>query len=132
MKQIAWRRILFLLAFAASLIANFFAIGYVFRSQSDVPSIGFMAESAFSAYPEPVRTEFRRILRDNRERTGSALRDLREARRELASVATAKPLDKAAVERAMSDVRTATEALQRLMQDYLMQAFEANQEASAR
>ncbi|MGO8249367.1 hypothetical protein ACC809_38020, partial [Rhizobium johnstonii] len=60
-------------------------MGYVFKRDRDVPDISILAEGAFSAYPDDVRKEFRRLMRENRKQTVKALRQLREARSELAS-----------------------------------------------
>jgi uncharacterized membrane protein len=105
-----------------SLLGNFFSLGYVFKRERDAPAISILAEGAFSAYPDDVRAEFRRLLRENRSRTVEALRNLREARRELAAVSSS-PLNENAVRKAMSDVRAATDTLQRLMQDLLLEAL---------
>ncbi|RCS23027.1 hypothetical protein DUT91_16305 [Phyllobacterium salinisoli] len=124
MKPFSWLRAVFFVVFAASLVGNFFALGYVFNSQRDAPAMSVLAEGAFSAYPEEVRVEFRRLLRENRPRTVEALRKLREARGQLASVAKSSPLNEVEVEKAMRDVRTATDALQRLMQELLLNALQ--------
>ena len=126
MKRFSWLRAVFFAVFAASLIGNFFSAGYVLKSQRDAPAMSILAESAFSAYPEEVRFEFRRLLRENRAQTVAALGKLREARRQLASVASTSPLDEEEVTKRMTDVREATEALQRLMQDLLLQAARSN------
>lgn len=127
MSPISRPRILFFAALAASLIANFFAFGYVFKSHRDAPAMTLLAEGAFSAYSDEIRVEFRRILRENRPRTVVALRNLREARRRLSSLANVSQIDEAEVRRAMQDVRTATDALQRLMQEFLLQALKARE-----
>lgn len=127
MKRFLWLRAVFFAVFAASLIGNFFSAGYVLKSQRDAPAMSILAESAFSAYPEEVRFEFRRLLRENRARTVAALGKLREARRQLASVASTSPLDEEEVTKRMTDVREATAALQRLMQDLLLQALRSTE-----
>jgi hypothetical protein len=45
----------------------------------------------------------------------------------LASVASTSPLNEPDVTKAMTDVREATEALQRLMQDLLLQALRSTE-----
>lgn len=127
MKRFSWLRALLFAVFAASLVGNFFSLGYVLKSQRDTPAMSILAESAFSAYPDEVRSEFRRLLRENRPRTVAALGKLREARRELASVAGSSPLNEADVMKAMTDVRNATDALQRLMQDLLLEALRSTE-----
>nr|WP_281411161.1 periplasmic heavy metal sensor [Mesorhizobium sp. RMAD-H1] len=117
--------------FAASLVGNFFSLGYVLKSQRDAPAMSILSESAFSAYPEEVRFEFRRLLRENRPQTVAALGKLREARRQLASIASSSPLNEADITKAMADVRDATDALQRLMQDLLFEALRSTDRKKA-
>ncbi|BBK30967.1 heavy-metal resistance protein [Stella humosa] len=116
-------RLLLAAVLALSLVANFFLAGYALNDRGRAQAGGILAEGALAAYPEPVRQEFRRILRDNRLRTFAALRDMREARRSLAEAVNARPFDEAAVTRAMAAVRSATDGLQRLMQEFLLQAL---------
>lgn len=130
MKRFTWPRLLLLAFFIASLLGNFFSLGYVFKRDRDVPAISILAEGAFSAYPDDVRTEFRRLMRENRKQTVQALRQLREARRELAS-ASALPLKEVEVGKAMADVREATDELQRLMQGLLLEALRATERGRA-
>ena len=127
MKRFSWPRAILFAVFAASLVGNFFSLGYILKSQRDAPAMSILAEDAFSAYPEQVRVEFRRLLRENRARTVAALGKLREARRQLASVASTSPLNEEGITKAMTDVREATEALQRLMQDLLLQALRSTE-----
>nr|WP_234942339.1 periplasmic heavy metal sensor [Sinorhizobium medicae] len=117
--------------FVASLVGNFFSLGYVLKTQRDAPAMSILAESVFSAYPEEVRVEFRRLLRDNRPQTIEALRKLKEARRQLASVASSSSLNEADVTKAMADVRNATDALQRLMQKLLLNALRSTDRAKS-
>jgi uncharacterized membrane protein len=126
-KRFSWLRTVLFAVFAASLVGNFFSLGYVLKSQRDAPAMSILAESAFSAYPEEVRFEFRRLLLENRPRTVTALGKLREARHQLASVASSSPLNEADVTKAMADVRNATDALQRLMQDVLLEALRSTE-----
>ena len=130
MKRFTWPRLLLLAILMTSLLGNFFSLGYVFNRDRDAPAMSILAEGAFSAYPDDVRTEFRRLLRENRKQTVQALRQLREARRELASASTL-PLKEAEVEKAMADVREATDALQRLMQGLLLEALRATERGRA-
>jgi uncharacterized membrane protein len=126
-KRFSWPRAILFAVFAASLVGNFFSLGYILKSQLDAPAMSILAEGAFSAYPEEVCVEFRRLLRENRARTVAALGKLRGARRQLASVASTSPLNEPDVTKAMTDVREATEALQRLMQDLLLQALRSTE-----
>lgn len=131
MKRVSWLRTVLLAVFAASLAGNFFSLGYLLKGQREAPAMSILAENAFSAYPEEVRLEFRRLLRDDRPRTVAALGRLREARRQLASVASSSPFDERHVTKAMADVRDATDALQRLMQDLLLQALRSTEHAKS-
>ena len=130
MKRLNWPRLLLLAVLMTSLLGNFFSLGYVFNRDRDAPAMSILAEGAFSAYPDDVRTEFRRLLRENRKQTVQALRQLREARRELAS-ASALPFKEVEVGKAMADVREATDALQRLMQGLLLEALRATERGRA-
>ncbi|MDW9414256.1 periplasmic heavy metal sensor [Sinorhizobium meliloti] len=131
MKRFSWLRTVLFAVFVASLVGNFFSLGYVLKTKRDAPAMSILAESAFSAYPEEVRLEFRRLLRDNRPQTIEALRKLREARRKLASVASSSSLNEADVTKAMADVRNATDALQRLMQNLLLKALRSTDRAKS-
>lgn len=130
MKRFTWLRLVLLAVFMASLLGNFFSLGYVFKRESDAPAMSILAEGAFSAYPDDVRTQFRRLLRENRAETVQSLRQLRDARRKLGSV-SAGPLKEAEVKKAMADVRVATDALQRFMQDLLLEALRATERERA-
>ena len=116
-----WAAVLVLLGL--SLALNFFFIGYAAHGLRQAAGArGLIAEIA-GAYSPEVRMEFRSVMRDNRERTFAALRDLREARANLAAAEKAKPFDEAAVKQAMAAVRTATTNLQATVQDYLLTAI---------
>jgi len=130
-KRFSWLRTVLFAVFVASLVGNFFSLGYVLKTQRDAPAMSILAESVFSAYPEEVRVEFRRLLRDNRPQTIEALRKLKEARRQLASVASSSSLNEADVTKAMADVRNATDALQRLMQKLLLNALRSTDRAKS-
>jgi uncharacterized membrane protein len=115
-------QILLVAALAVSIVANFFMLGFVIK-QNRAGLGGVVADALVRAYPQEVRKEFRRLLRDNRASTFQALRDLRQARRALADAAGATPYVEADVEQAMARVRTATEALQDMMQRLLLEAL---------
>ncbi len=125
MTRRSWLQIALVAALALSVIANFFLLGYVAKqSRAGLGSgAGRVAEALVRAYPEDVRAEFRRLLRENRPRTVAALRDLRQARRALADAASATPYAEADVEQAMTRVRAATDALQEMMQGLLLEAL---------
>lgn len=126
MSRQSWPRLVLSAALAVSVLANVFLLGFAARSVGTVPIAGNLAESVGGAYPAEVRAEFRNLLRENRPRTLAALRDLRQAREDLVRAANVAPQDEAEIERAMRDVRAATEALQRLMQDFLLEALMRN------
>lgn len=119
----SWPQLLLLAGLALSILANVFLLGFVARSVGTGPDAGVFAESVGGAYPAEVRAEFRNLLRENRPRTLAALRDLRQARQGLATTANAATINEAEIERAMQDVRAATDKLQRRMQELLLEAL---------
>lgn len=132
MRHRPWLRLLFVAAFAVSVLANVFLLGYAIKSQRQAAGGGILTEGIVAIYPAATRMEFRRVLRENRPRTVAALRDLREARRNLATAANTVPLDEQEVQRSMKEVRDATGALQVLMQELLLQALRASHQAEKR
>lgn len=128
-------RMLLVAALAASLVVNVFLVGYALRGQQEFIGTNPIIENVVSDYPAEVRSEFRNILRENRDRTLAAVRDLREARSTLTDAANASPFDEAEVRSAMTGVRSRTEALQGLMQEFLLEALKrisAQQRSSSR
>jgi uncharacterized membrane protein len=123
MTRRAWLQILLVVALAISVLANVFMAGFIVKTSRAGLGGGIVAEALVRAYPQEVRTEFRRLLRENRPRTFAALRELRQARRALAEASTATPYVEADVQRAMQRVRTATDELQSLMQGLLLEAL---------
>ncbi len=125
MKHRSWLQIFLVAALAVSVVANFFLAGYVVKQHR----LGFgggpgaVAEALVRSYPEEVRAEFRRLLREKRPVTFGALRELRQARRALADAASATPYVQADVEQAMTRVRTATDALLEMVQGLLLEAL---------
>jgi len=122
-KRFSWLRTALFAVVAASLVGNFFSFGYVLKSQRDMPAMSVLADNAFTAYPDEVRVEFRRLLRENKSKSVAALARLREARRQMASAAGSSPFNEADVAKSMAEVREATQSLQRLMQDLLLEAL---------
>lgn len=118
-----WSRVLLVAALAASLVANVFFFGYALRGHQEFIGAGPIAGNVLSDYPTEVRSAFRQILRENRDRALAAVRDLREARRALTAAANASPFDEAEVREAMTRVRSRTDALQGLIQDFLVDAL---------
>lgn len=106
-----------------SLAVNFFLIGYAAHGLRQGAAARVLISEIAGAYPPEVRKEFRSILRENRLRTFSALRELRAARANLAAAVKASPFDEAAAKDAMAAVRTATTNLQATMQEYLLTAM---------
>jgi uncharacterized membrane protein len=118
-----WLWITMLVLLGVSLAANFFLVGYVVHDIGR-NTAAVVLDNIAGDYPPEVRQEFRKVMRENRPRTFTVLRDLRAARRGLGTAANATPYDAAAVENAMKDVRSATAALQQAMQDYLLTALQ--------
>lgn len=119
----SWLQIVLVAALALSLLANFFLAGYAFKQNRMGLGGGMVADALGGAYPQEVRSEFRKLLRENRREAFAALRDLRQARRAMAEAANATPYRQADVEQAMAGVRAATEALQARMQELLLEAL---------
>ena len=114
---------LFLLsALAVSLVANVFLLGFVARTADQLPVASSITENLAQAYPAEVRAEFRNLLRENRPRTRAGIQELRQARQALTTALHAEQLDDTEVERAMQNVRQATNDLQRLLQEFLVEA----------
>lgn len=115
-----WTTILVLLGLSVAL--NVFMVGYAVRGVRE-EAARTLIENAAGIYSPEVRQEFRVVMRENRLRTFTALRDLRTARADLANAVKTSPSDEAAVRAAMKNVRDATTNLQAMMQDYLMTAL---------
>jgi uncharacterized membrane protein len=107
-----------------SVVTNFFLLGFIARGGGgEAPGVRFMINQLGGAYPQEVRAEFRKIMREQRPRTRAALGELRAARQKLAAAANAQPFDDKAVDEAMRGVREATTGLQQLIQEYLLTAL---------
>jgi len=109
-------------ALVVSLVANVFLLGFVARTADQLPAASILPENPGRAYPAEVRAEFRKLLRENRTRTRASIADLRRARDAVTTALQAEPLETAEVEQAMQEVRRATGELQRLMQEFLVDA----------
>jgi uncharacterized membrane protein len=129
MTRRSWLQILLVVALAISVLANVFMAGALTKISRAGLGGGIVAEALVRAYPKEVRTEFRRLLRENRPRTFAALRELRQARRSLAEASSATPYVEADVQRAMQRVRTATDELQSMMQGLLLEALRNTRQA---
>lgn len=124
-----WTVVLILLGFSVAL--NVFLLGYAAHGLRESASARTLVENVASIYPPTVRQEFRNVMRENRPRTLMALRDLRNARTNLASTIAASGYDEVAVRAAMMDVRDATDNLQAVLQDYLLTALKRSKSKSA-
>jgi uncharacterized membrane protein len=102
MTRRSWLQIILVAALALSLLANFFLAGYAFKQNRMGIGGGMVADALVSAYPQDVRSEFRRLLRENRREAFAALRQLRQARRAMAQAANATPYRQADVEQGCS------------------------------
>lgn len=129
MTRRSWLQIALVVALALSVLANFFMLGALVKVNRAGFGGGAVAEALVRAYPAEVRTEFRRLLRENRGQTFAALREVRQARRALADASGATPYVEADVEQAMQRVRTATDALQSMMQALLLEALRNTRQA---
>ncbi|MBB4065443.1 periplasmic heavy metal sensor [Gellertiella hungarica] len=125
MRNLSPARLILAVLLGLSLAGNFFLLGYVLKVQRDEPVRSMLADRPLGGYSEDVRREFRRLLKENRVETARALRALREARRDLSASAGATPVREDEVREAMARVRRATDELQRLMQDLLLEALRA-------
>ncbi|NSZ66595.1 periplasmic heavy metal sensor (plasmid) [Agrobacterium tumefaciens] len=103
---------------AISLAGNFFTIGYLAHRWQSGPSALTMALA--SRYSPDVQRAFRGVLRENRSTVRAALAELRMARDAQEALARQHPFDEAAMREAMAQVRTKTEALQLILQTYLL------------
>jgi uncharacterized membrane protein len=129
MTRRSWLQIFLAAALVISVIANFFMLGFIVKASRMGLGGGIVAEALVRAYPQEVRTEFRRLLRENRRQTFAALREVRQARRSLADASSATPYVEADVERAMQKVRAATDELQNFMQGLLLEALRNTRQA---
>jgi uncharacterized membrane protein len=123
MTRRSWLQIALVVGLAVSVLANVFMLGFIAKTWRTGLGAGPVVETFVRAYPDDVRAEFRRLLRENRARTFAALRELRQARRALADASGATPYVEADVLRAMERVRTAMDGLQAMMQDLLLEAL---------
>jgi hypothetical protein len=107
---------------ALSLLGNFFLLGVAMKERPPAGA-AILSQGMLSDYPDDVRAAFRTALRQDGRAAVAALRDLRQARQTLARAAGASAFDEAEVRQAMDEVRTATTALQVLMQETLVKAL---------
>lgn len=107
-----------------SVCLNLFAAGgFVALRVADRPFVS-TAGMAMAALPPALRQELRRELRERRAELRKAAVDLREARANMVEVMRADPLDREALERAMTAVRAKTAVLQALLQSAVAASLE--------
>jgi uncharacterized membrane protein len=121
-----WAAVLF--ALCLSVVTNFFLVGYIAHGFREGAATRVLMNNVASAYSPEIRQEFRLVLRENRSRTLTVLRDLRAARAELTTATNASAFDEPAIQNAMQGVSKATANLQVTMQDYLLTALKRVQE----
>ncbi len=118
-----WRAMLWIVL-GASLLANAVTLGLILR----LGALRDAAESAglgegWSALPAETRSAFRKDLAESRGDFSAVLQELRQARAAMFAAAAARPFDRAAVETAQANVRTATAALQIKLQGLMLETF---------
>jgi uncharacterized membrane protein len=123
MTRRSWLQIALVVGLAVSVLANVFMLGFIAKTWRTGLGAGPVVETLIRAYPDDVRAEFRRLLRENRAQTFAALRELRQARRALADASGATPYVEADVLSAIERVRAAMDGLQAMMQDLLLEAL---------
>jgi len=128
--RLVWMAVI-VIGLGLSVALNIFLIGYAAHGLREGATARNLVENIASIYPPDVRQEFRSVMRENRSRTLTALRDLRRARTNLAATIAASDYDEAAVRAAMKDVRDVTDNLQAVIQDYLLTALERSKSKSA-
>lgn len=99
-------------ALLISLCLNLFAAGTWLTGLWLQGSAPIAVERALAGYPVELRREVARRLLTDREAVRTAVQALREARQTMLAQMRAEPLDRAELDAAMADVRTATTALQ--------------------
>jgi uncharacterized membrane protein len=106
-------------ALAASLCLNLFAGGAWLAGRWIDRRLEAVAASVMHAYPPELRRDVLRRLLQDRAELRAASGSLREARQRMVAVMRADPLDRAALDAAMAEVRARTGALQGLLQSAL-------------
>ncbi len=134
MKRPNWTQVFIIAVLAGSLVANFFLLGATAKSMRDGPAPAAAGAGVTGAllktletYPPEVRAQFRALLRDNRLKTISLRREMREARQALLAATQAQPFDEAAARAAAERTRIATGALQAHLQGLFIDTLAASQ-----
>ena len=99
------------IALAVSLCLNLFAGGAWLAGRWFDRRVEETAASVMRAYPPELRRDVLRRLLQDRAELRSAVGGLREARQRMVAVMRADPLDRAALDAAMAEVRSRTGAL---------------------
>ncbi|WP_162146154.1 periplasmic heavy metal sensor [Inquilinus limosus] len=107
------------IALAASLCLNLFAGGAWLAGRWLDRRVEAVAASVMRPYPPELRRDVLRRLLQDRAELRAAVAGLLEARQRMFALMRADPLDRAALEEAMAEVRTRTGALQALLQSAL-------------
>jgi uncharacterized membrane protein len=114
------KRILLGLLLGASLLANAAVIGVVLRD-------GDMRGGRPGGMPDlppELRSEYRAVLKENRDSLANPVRALRDARHAMMEAALARPYDRPTVITAMDRVRDASIAVQDEGQRLLLMVFD--------
>jgi hypothetical protein len=119
--------IVLLSALALSLATNFIVVGFTVARSGDVPTGGIERFIAMGIRPYPP--EIRRAIAGEAlvERTAlrAAFDDFRVARKKMFEAMKADPFTAAGIDGAFAEVRTKTDALQRLGQSIVAKALAA-------
>ena len=107
------------IALAASLCVNLFLGGAWLAGRWFERRVEATAASVLRAYPPELRRDVVLRLLQDRAELRAAVGGLREARQRMVAVMRADPLDRAALDAAMAEVRARTGALQALLQSAL-------------
>ncbi|MGK9167054.1 periplasmic heavy metal sensor [Inquilinus limosus] len=111
------------IALAASLCLNLFAGGAWLAGRWLDRRVEAATASVMRPYPPELRRDVLRRLLQDRAELRAAVEGLREARQRMFALMRADPLDRAALDAAMAEVRARTGALQTLLQSTLAAAL---------
>ncbi len=116
-------RILLWTILGLSLLANAVVLGLFLRlgALRDLANGGV---DVWAELPDDTRAAFRQELRANQPRFAALLADLGQARATAFRAAAARPYDRAAVEAALAQVRSASAALQTEAQLLMLKTFD--------
>jgi uncharacterized membrane protein len=103
-----------------SLAVNLFVAGAFVAGRWMNRPIASAVEAVMRAYPPALREEVKRKLFQDREGLRATITDLVAARQRMFALMRADPLDEAALQDAMADVRIKTSAVQARLQAALL------------